>query len=326
MRVRVETGPRIHAGFCNLSLAHERLYGSLGVGLSAPKLVVAVEPAPDVTAGSAIAREFARRSVDILGVPGASVDIERSLPRHVGLGSGTQLALAIYTGIARAHERAASVREAAPELGRGGRSGVGVKTFESGGFVLDAGHPTDRFTTAVPEAGSWEVPSPIVHEEIPADWRFLLVVPDGERGHHGEREEEGMRAVVERANPDLADRIAGVVVREVLPAIVGGDVSAFGEGLETVGRLNGHWYAEEQGGIYRPPAGELVEYLRTVPAIEGVGQSSWGPAVYGVTHERHADAAREAGEEALARVDVDGTVHLVNPRNEGATVTAPRNA
>jgi beta-ribofuranosylaminobenzene 5'-phosphate synthase len=56
--------------------------------------------------------------------------------------------------------------------------------------------------------------------------------------------------------------------------------------------------------------------------VFGAGQSSWGPAVYGVTDATNADAAREAGEAALIAAGVDGTVRLVRGRNRGARVVA----
>jgi len=53
-----------------------------------------------------------------------------------------------------------------------------------------------------------------------------------------------------------------------------------------------------------------------------VGQSSWGPTIFGVTDESMADRARAAGEDALATAGVDGTVRVVRARNEGARVQA----
>src|SRR6056297_2859413 len=156
---RVAAGARLHFGFQNLSLAHQRLYGSLGVALDSPEAEVIADPAETVRCSHDDAREYVRRAVELLDVPGADVTVERTLPRHVGLGSGTQLALAVLAAVARASDRAARVRERAPALGRGGRSGVGVAAFEGGGFVLDAGHPTERFTTERPARGEWRVPA-----------------------------------------------------------------------------------------------------------------------------------------------------------------------
>jgi len=316
----VETTGRLHFGFGNLSLAHDRLYGALGVALDRPTLAVEATAADAVRCDDALAREYAERACDLLSVSGAEVSVECALPRHVGLGSGTQLALSVLTAVARAHDRAPAVRERAPELGRGGRSGVGVATFEQGGFVLDAGHPSALFTADAPKEGEWAVPAVAADHPVPKDWRFLVVVPDAPSGRSGDEEDAAMRQAVTDADPELADRVAGTVVRRVLPAIADSDAAQFGDAVSEVGRLNGTWYADQQGGTYRPPVGEIIDSLTGAPSVYGAGQSSWGPAVYGVTDTRHAETAREAGEGALAAAGVEGDVFVAGGRNGGASI------
>ena len=341
-------GARLHFGFCNLSLSHERLYGAVGLALAEPRVEIGVTRAEslsvEVEDGAVAAvgdrsaavgdrstaavsnalhddvREYATTAVDLLGVPGAAISVHASLPRHAGLGSGTQLAATTLAAIARAYDRDPTVRERAPDLGRGGRSGIGVAAFETGGFVLDAGHPTARFTTDRPADGEWRVPPVVARHPVPDDWRFLLVGPDADPGRNGESEDASMRAAVERADPGLADRIAGIVTRQVLPAIAEGRAEAFGSAVASMGRLNGAWYTDEQGGVYRPPVGDVVTSLSTSPAVFGAGQSSWGPTVYGVTDVDRADAAREAGERALEAAGIGGSVAVVRATNEGARV------
>ncbi|MCL7419059.1 MAG: GHMP kinase, partial [Halalkalicoccus sp.] len=171
-----------------------------------------------------------------------------------------------------------------------------------------------------PGDGTWEVPPILARHPIPEEWRFLLVIPDIDPGKSGTEEDEDMRAVVERASPGIADEITAITLRNVLPAIVEEDLAAFGSGVAAIGRLNGAWYADAQGGVYRPPVGEVVRELESEPAIEGAGQSSWGPVVYGVTDRERAEAAREAGRRALSRAGVEGAVYVVAGRNEGARI------
>ncbi|WP_158055945.1 beta-ribofuranosylaminobenzene 5'-phosphate synthase family protein [Halorussus halophilus] len=317
---RVSASGRLHFGFQNLSLAHERLYGSLGVALDSPRVVVEADPAESVRCDHERGRAYAERATELLGVSGVELSVERTLPRHVGLGSGTQLSLAVLAAVASAHDRDPHVRERAPGLDRGGRSGIGVAAFESGGFVLDAGHPTERFTSDRPDRGAWSVPSVAARHEVPDDWRFVVALPDVEPGRSGTEEEDSMRSVVERADPTIADEIAAVVTRRVLPAVASGDHEAFGSAVAEIGRLNGAWYADEQGGVYRPPVGEIVARLGDSPAISGAGQSSWGPAVYGVTTRRRADEARDVAQQALVETGVDGEVLVAGPRNRGARI------
>jgi beta-ribofuranosylaminobenzene 5'-phosphate synthase len=317
---RVSVGGRLHFGFLNLALSRERLYGGLGVALDQPRVVLDASRADAVDCEHPDAREYVERAVDLLDVPGASVTVAETLPRHHGLGSGTQLALAVLTAVAETWDRDPRVRERAPDLGRGGRSGVGVGTFEAGGFVLDAGHPTTRFTTDRPADGEWSVPAVAVRHTIPDDWRVLLVLPDADPGRDGDAEDASMRDAVESADPELGDRIAGIVTRRLLPALAERRLSGFGAAVAEIGRLNGTWYADQQGGVYRPPVGEVVESLSASSAITGAGQSSWGPAVYGVTDARRAGSAREAGRRALDAAGVGGEVRVVSARNHGARV------
>ena len=318
----VSAGARLHVGFGNLSLSHDRLYGGIGVGLAAPRTVVEAHPAETVTvtgaADAAAVRTFAERSAALLDLPGAAVTVHEEFPRHVGLGSGTQLALSVYAAVARAHDRAADVRAAAPHLGRGGRSGVGVATFEDGGLVVDGGHPTERFTTDRPERGSWAVPPVIARHDLPADWRFVLAIPDLPRGRHGDDEDGSMRSVVTDADPAVADDVAALLTRRLLPGVAAADVDAVGDAVEAIGRHNGSWYADEQGGVYRPPVGRLVEALSAAPSVVGAGQSSWGPTTYGLTDANRAAAARRAAEAALDDCGVDGAVQVVAPAMSGA--------
>jgi beta-ribofuranosylaminobenzene 5'-phosphate synthase len=102
--------------------------------------------------------------------------------------------------------------------------------------------------------------------------------------------------------------------------VAAGNAERFGPAVETVGRLNGAWYADEQGGTYRPPVGDIVAALSETAGVFGAGQSSWGPAVYGVTDAANAERARAAGERALSAAGVEGTVRVVRGRNRGAVV------
>ncbi|WP_181686886.1 beta-ribofuranosylaminobenzene 5'-phosphate synthase family protein [Halorhabdus salina] len=313
----VSVGPRLHAGFQNLSLARDRLYGGIGLAIDEPRLVLDADRAETLVCSDRAVEPYARRAIEALDVPGAAITVSQRFDRHTGLGSGTRLALAALVAIADAYDRESAVRDRAPALGRGGRSGVGIATFLDGGFVIDGGHPTERFTHSPPETGAWTTPPVVARHDVPETWRFVLVTPAGETGRSDEREDESMRTAVERADPGIADEIAPLLTQRLLPAIAEGDRATFGAAISRLGRLNGAWYADEQGGVYRPPAGQLIEHLSGVPAVDGVTQSSWGPTVYAITGAERSDSVREAAVEALDAAGVDGTVRVVSPDNEG---------
>ena len=320
MSVRVDVGGRLHVGFQNLSLAHERLYGGVGIAVDSPRVVLEAERDDRVRCDDSLVARYAERSCELLGVDGVTIEAIETLPRHVGVGSGTQTALATLAAVANVYDREPSIREHAPSLNRGGRSGIGVAAFESGGFIVDAGHPTERFTTAPPAPGEWDVPAVTARHDIPEEWRILLVLPDVIAGRSGDGEDESMRTVVENADPSVANSLSNLLVRRLLPAVSEARLEAFGDAIGEFGRLNGAWYADEQGGVYRPPAGRLIDELSESPAVRGVGQSSWGPAVYGITDISLAAEARAVATDALDSVGVDGRVRVVEPRNDGARI------
>jgi hypothetical protein len=79
-----------------------------------------------------------------------------------------------------------------------------------------------------------------------------------------------------------AERVAHLVLMALLPAVADGDLATFGAALSAIQAINGRWFAPVQGGTFAPgPSEELVRNMADWGA-SGVGQSSWGPAVYGI--------------------------------------------
>jgi beta-ribofuranosylaminobenzene 5'-phosphate synthase len=307
MRVRVETPARLHFGFLDLSGETGRIYGGVGLGIDRPRAALEAEPAEVVeTDASPYFERLLGDAVDVLGVSGARLEVHDALPRHVGLGSGTQHASAVLEAVARANGLE-STRRGVREMGRGVRSGVGRAVFEGGGFVVDAGHPsdTDRCERRVPPVS--------VRHDLPSDWRFVVAVPDG-KGSHGEDEERSMRRVV-GDDGGIGDLVRREFLGTVLPGVAEGDLPTFGAGVAELDRLNGEWYAGEQDGVYHDASASLVESLAAQDAVAGAGQSSWGPAVYAVTTSERADAVADS---------VDVQTHVASPDNVGARVSLLR--
>jgi predicted sugar kinase len=64
----------------------------------------------------------------------------------------------------------------------------------------------------------------------------------------------------------------------------------------------------------------VIRELEHHRSIAGVGQSSWGPLVYGLIEADDGEIAADASRTALEACDLDGTVEVVEPRNVGAEV------
>jgi beta-ribofuranosylaminobenzene 5'-phosphate synthase len=307
--VRVEAPARLHMGMLDVAGDSQRRFGGLGVALSRPAAVVEASSSHDVTAEGPDAERalaVARRCRGELGlVDGAHVRVLEAIPAHVGLGSGTKLALAVTTALAALAGQTPEPVAIARAAGRGARSAVGLWTFALGGLVVEGGVRPDV-----------ERPSPLlVRHPMPDEWRCVLVIPHAEPGLSGRAEEEAFGRL--RPDPDRAALIAQLVLTSLLPGLAEGDLPEFGAALTRVQRLVGESFASVQGGVFHPRAGALVEALIRLGAA-GAGQSSWGPAVYGIVGDE--EAGRDVARGMEAELAGAGSVEVVRFDNSGARV------
>ena len=141
--VVVEAPARLHFGLLDLRGGMGRRFGGVGAPAPGVSVRVTVSPASEVVAEgneSERAADFARRFLAYHRIGGgARIVVERSIPAHAGLGSGTQLGLSIARALAELHRVAATPVELARAVGRAKRSAVGTWTFAVGGFVVEGG-------------------------------------------------------------------------------------------------------------------------------------------------------------------------------------------
>jgi beta-RFAP synthase len=121
-----------------------------------------------------------------------------------------------------------------------------------------------------------------------------VAVPAGGRGLSGEAEARAFEQLPSPPDQEV-ERVAHLVLMQLLPALVEDDITSFGAALSTIQRITGSWFAAEQGGVFAPgPTEQLVAEMSARGAV-GVGQSSWGPAAYGLVESADAAAALARG-------------------------------
>jgi beta-ribofuranosylaminobenzene 5'-phosphate synthase len=309
-RVRVEAPARLHLGMLDASGEGARRFGGLGVAVSRPAAIVEATSAggeltvegPDADR----ARAIAARCRDALGDGrGARLRVLEAIPPHVGLGSGTKLALAVTAALCALAGQSAEPAALARIAGRGARSAVGLWTFARGGLVVEGGR----------RRGVEEAAPLLVRRAMPEEWRCVLAIPAAEPGLSGGAEEAAFAGL--RPDPDRSALIAQVVLTALLPALVERDLVEFGAALSRLQRLVGDAFASVQGGTFHPQAEPLVDALLRLGAA-GAGQSSWGPAVFGlVGSERE---GRELARLLEAELGPAGRAEVVRFDNRGARV------
>lgn len=274
--VTVDAPGRLHFGLLDLRGGMGRRFGGVGAPAPGVSVRVTVSPAGDVVAEgseSERAADFARRFLAYHRIRGgARIVVERSIPAHAGLGSGTQLGLAIAKALGELYRVTATPVELARAVGRAKRSAVGTWTFAGGGFVVEGGR-----RTGVDE----DVGPLLARQPFPSSWRCVLAVPDAPPGVSGAME---ARAFAELPLPDERDveRVSHLVLLGLLPSVIEDDIEAFGAALSEVQEINGRWFSHAQGGMFAPgPSADIIRLMRDGGA-PGVGQSSWGPSVYAI--------------------------------------------
>jgi beta-RFAP synthase len=211
---------------------------------------------------------------------GVEVDVREAIPPHIGLGSGTKLGLAIARGMAELAGISAGPQELADASGRAARSSVGCWTFAAPGLVVEAGV---RRGTSI---------SPLVARHLmPERWRCVLALPLGEEGLSGDAEARFFSQLHEQVTRE--PRVSRLLLTALLPGVLTGDIDEFGAALTEIQREIGSIFAIQQGGVFHPRAAPVVEALQAL-GVGAVGQSSWGPSVYGIVDSpERADAVAD---------------------------------
>jgi beta-RFAP synthase len=317
--VFVEAPARLHFGLLDLGGTLGRVFGGIGTAAPSPTLLVSVRPAAtlEVDGDDADrAADFARRFLtchgieDLEGAGGARVRVHRTLPPHAGLGSGTQLALAVGRALAERYGLSMDAPGLALAVGRARRSAIGTWTFDGGGLVVEGGRR---------RSGDCVAPL-LARLPFPLAWRCVVAVPDSAPGINGSVEEAAF-AQLPVPPEDDARKIAHLVLMALLPALADADLATFGATLTAIQAINGHWFAPVQGGTFAPgPSEELVRRMAEWGAA-GVGQSSWGPTVYGIVDGEDAGISLADRVRALlATSGIAGSVYEGPFRAEGARV------
>ena len=256
-------------GFIDLSGSLDRHFGSIGVALNehATRLSVTSAEQRTITGPSAQrADKCLTLLCQALNVSDKlAISIEAAIPEHVGLGSGTQMSLAIGSALNAFYGLGLTVRDIASVMDRGLRSGIGIGVFEQGGLVVDGGRGEKTITPPV-----------LVHLDIPSTWRFVLVFDQRGQGLHGQQEIQAFKELPPFPKQE-AERLCYLLLMQGLPAVAENDLIKFGEVITQLQRSVGEHFASAQGGVFTSPEVAVAMHWLAQQGAVAIGQTSWGP-------------------------------------------------
>lgn len=268
--ITVTVPARLHLGFLDLNGGLGRRFGSIGLAIGDLGTSIAMRRTKRTEImgpESDRARQYLHIMERLLALDGGhGLNISKVVPAHAGLGSGTQLALAVAAGLRRLHNLPLDVEGDALHLGRGTRSGIGIGLFSRGGLVVDGGR------------GDEPRPAPIISQlPFPDHWRVLIILDPKLSGVHGAGEVATFAALAPMADAD-AGHICRLVLMKALPAVVEQDLANFGAAIKELQVRVGDYFAPAQGNS-RFTSRDVAAVLHTLDGAGafGIGQSSWGP-------------------------------------------------
>lgn len=311
--VRVCTGSRLHFGL----LDTVRPFGGVGVMLNAPSTEVVVSTADsfrcpdDYHDRIGPIAERIRQFSGAENLPSCRVQVLRTAPTHCGLGSGTQLALAVAESICLHQAVQAEEKTIANALAsRGQRSVVGTHGYWQGGMIYEAGD-----CKAGEKSMEGNLNAVQQGARLPEAWRVAVLRPlDHDFTVSGKQERENFLRL-KPASKKVGHELRRLAINEIMPAAKLGQFKAFSDATRVYNELSGSLFASVQGGSYNGKAvTRVIEWLSD-RGVLGHGQSSWGPGVFAWFE------SQDAAEAGLASMpDNVELVTLASARNEPRAV------
>lgn len=236
------------------------------------------------------------------------LEISKFIPSHAGLGSGTQLGLAVARALSElSGEQDVPVEMLAQRAGRGLRSAIGLHGFAQGGFLVDGGR-----------TGSGQLGTLVARIEFPEDWRLILITPPKTQGLSGEEEQHAFAS--QPAMPDaLTAELCRIALMDWLPGLIEADFSRVSDAMYEFGLNVGRFFEPVQGGVFAHPRMSLLADVVRRRGFSGVAQTSWGPSTC-ILCDGEASARR-----LIADLVTDGRwegceFQLAKPLNRGAWI------
>ncbi|MHC1600548.1 MAG: beta-ribofuranosylaminobenzene 5'-phosphate synthase family protein [Candidatus Methanospirareceae archaeon] len=309
----------LHAGNMDLTGDLERLYGTAGFTIDYPRTIIEAVKSDKITVrgeDTENAERYVGTFMERFNVEGGiEVNVKETIPKHLGMGSQTALALSIGSAISELYNRSVAVEEMSIALGRSDIVALGFNSFQTGGFIVDGGYK-------IREKGR-RVPPCIFRCPIPEDWLFVVCIPKKpipailEIKEHEKEILNTLKPMPEQ----MSDRLSRLMLMQVMPSIVEHDIKSFGKYITAFNsRLGGFWEEFQEGNTYCDPVVETGINILLDNGAYGACQTCWGPTFYGIVD--NGDIARKLVEKLgnLIESEGGGEVFYTPGNNQGARI------
>lgn len=321
MKVYVKSPSRLHFTLIDLNGELGRIDGGVGVALNYPNVILEASKNDSIIIEglkSNKVKRLAEKFVKALNInEGFKIKVKKIIPSHVGLGSSTQLSLSIASALAKLFNIKVNVNFLAEVMGRGGTSGIGIAAFQYGGFIVDGGHAFKKKggkKAFLPSRAAKASPPPvIIRYDFPSDWFFVVALPNLPKGFYGKIEVKAFKALCPTPANE-AEKISRLILMKMLPALKEFNIKEFGEALTNLQNIS-----VSKRKLMHPIVKECIKKMLENGAY-GAGQSSWGPAVYGLVKGVNEAEKLTKIIKSFINERVRGEAFYTNVNNKGAVI------
>ena len=312
-KVKVSAPAHLHTGNFDMTGDLGRLYGTVGFAVDRC-LEIEVSKADEVKAEDDAAYIFTKRFAETFDLAGAEVKVKKSIPKFVGMGYHTTLALSIGSAMAKLYGLKLTTEEIALAMKRGAITSLGVHAFKVGGFIVEGGFRVKEREKMIPPL--------IFHQPVPSNWLFVIAIanePQEKIVKMRENEDHILRNL-KLMPKETSDMLSRIVLVKIIPSMVEGDLKSFGEGLTAFNSELGKFWNEYQCGrtYCHPVVEEAIKIMlrRSTCAC----QTSWGPTIYGIVDgQSKAEVLSKELKDYLAK-NGGGEVFITKANNVGAVI------
>lgn len=315
--VIIRTPARLHFTLIDLNGELGRIDGGIGVAIDKPNWLIKISESPEWYSPLVI-KDILRILKENLHITRKyKIEFKSELPIHVGLGSQTQLSLAIAHGLSIIEGKKYSINKLASLVGRGGTSGIGVAAYSYGGLILDGGHTKTEKPEFLPSHFSSAKPAVLVHRlKVPDDWYFVITIPAIGKGKYGAEEKKIFNKYCPIPTQDV-EKLSRIILMQLLPAIVENDIINFGDGLNKIQAIG---FKHIENRLQHKFVKDLQDFYLNNGA-SGTGLSSFGPATFCVIRKESAALNLVTKTKKFLNSNSQkGTVFYTQANNTGADI------
>ena len=267
----IDSPARLHLGFMELNNKNSRVFGSIGLAISNFKFKQSIEFNKDfdVVCDDKNIKLRIEEIVKLFSknykIKKCRLTVSNFIPLHKGLGSGTQISLSTGFLMSSFNNLNLSIENISKFLRRGQRSGVGVETFKSGGFIIDTGKLK----------GSISPPQKLIDIKWPKDWQIILITSTNVSGFHGKKESSEF-AKLTNVSSKFAKENCFNLLMKIIPGLLENDFNAFANGIQKIQENMSEIFYGNKNNYSNQSISKIFKFVREKKYI-GFGQSSWGP-------------------------------------------------